>query len=445
MNMDYFNKNQKLQALEAHTATMQGFKRIRRGARYVIHSPTKLLVVCLGTLFPVVFWHYRYIVCDYTPEAWFAQILDDILAFTIFVLTLFFVNLLLWLWGGPLETSRFQDNLVRCGFVNAAQEAPILISKQLSPTNSRITIFEFYSCGISLDEWIKNTSAIDSALNITTADTKQGIDNQHVCIYAVPGSSRLPGMLSWRSEYATGKEGVVVLGESLLGSVTQDLNILPMTIIGGTTGSGKTQTAVLIAYQLLQQSAKIIIVDYKGCADWDIPAFEGCPKASSPEELLPLLDMCIIEMERRKVLFREAHARNIVEYRAKTAQPLPRLVICVDEAADVLGQNVSKEEKAAAAQIERAFEKISRQGRSGGINLLLSIQRPDSSISGQIRSNCPARYCGRGDRILRDIVLGDSIDDTVQLPDVPGRFLSNEGILFQSYYFDGYASQEEEL
>ena len=150
-------------------------------------------------------------------------------------------------------------------------------------------------------------------------------------------------------------------------------------------------------------------------------------------------------MERRKVLFREVHARNITEYREKTGESLPRLVICIDEAADVLGQNVSKEEKPMAAQIERAFEKISRQGRSSAVNLLLSIQRPDSSISGQIRSNCPARYCGRGDRILRDIVLGDSIEDAVQLPDTPGRFLSNEGVLFQSYYFDGYANHKEGL
>lgn len=442
--MDYFNKNRKLQSLESHTAMVQNLKRIFRGSKDFVHSPSKMIIVCLSEVTLMVFWNFRYMIFGYAPDKWFAAFWDDLLALSLLILAAFLLTLFFWLWGGPLEILHFQDNLMRCGFTNAAREAPILISKQQSPLNPRITIFEFFSCGIPLDEWQKNTTTIDSALNITTADTKQGIDNQHICIYAVPGNSRLPGMLPWRSEYATGKEGVVVLGESLLGSVTQDLNILPMTIIGGTTGSGKAQTAVLMAYQLLQQSAKIIIVDYKGCADWDIPAFNACPKATSPEELLPLLNMCMNEMERRKVLFRDAHARNITEYREKTSQELPRIVICVDEAADVLGQSVSKEEKPVAAQIERAFEKISRQGRSGGVNLLLSIQRPDSSISGQIRSNCPARYCGRGDRILRDIVLGDSIDDAVQLPDVPGRFLSNEGVLFQSYYFDGYANNMEE-
>ena len=436
--MDYYN-SKKNQSLEAQTAFTQSFRRLFRGVMATLHAPAKALVVCLVLVLLRVLWGIRYRALNYTPEDWSAPMRDDLLALVLFVFASIFSIALFWLWGGPWETKQFQNNLIRCGFTNAVKEAPILISKQQSPDNPRITIFEFFSCGIPLDEWIERTTTIDAALNITTADTQQGKDNQHICVYAVPGTSRLPGMIPWCPEYATGREGLVVLGESLLGPVVQDLNVLPMTIIGGTTGSGKTQTAVLMAYQLLQQSAKIIIVDYKGCADWDVPAFDDCPKATSPEELLPLLDACMKEMERRKVLFREVHARNITEYREKTGESLPRLVICIDEAADVLGQNVSKEEKPMAAQIERAFEKISRQGRSSAVNLLLSIQRPDSSISGQIRSNCPARYCGRGDRILRDIVLGDSIDDTVQLPDVPGRFLSNDGTVFQTYYFDGYS------
>lgn len=436
--MDYYN-SKKNQSLEAQTAFTQILRRLFRGVMATLHTPAKALVVCLVPVLLRVLWGIRYRALNYTPEDWSAPMRDDLLALVLFASASILLITLFWLWGGPWETKRFQNNLIRCGFTNAVKEAPILISKQQSPDNPRITIFEFFSCGIPLDEWIDRTTTIDAALNITTADTQQGKDNQHICVYAVPGTSRLPGMIPWCPEYATGREGLVVLGESLLGPVVQDLNVLPMTIIGGTTGSGKTQTAVLMAYQLLQQSAKIIIVDYKGCADWDVPAFDNCPKATSPEELLPLLDACMKEMERRKVLFREVHARNITEYREKTGESLPRLVICIDEAADVLGQNVSKEEKPMAAQIERAFEKISRQGRSSAVNLLLSIQRPDSSISGQIRSNCPARYCGRGDRILRDIVLGDSIDDTVQLPDVPGRFLSNDGTVFQTYYFDGYS------
>ena len=91
-----------------------------------------------------------------------------------------------------------------------------------------------------------------------------------------------------------------------------------------------------------------------------------------------------------------------------------------------------------AGEIEALAEKIARRGRSSGINLILAIQRPDSSISGQVRSNCPARYCGMADRILRDIVLGDTLDETMVWPDTPGRFIANDGTLFQAYYYDGY-------
>ena len=367
---------------------------------------------------------------------------DDLAGLAIVLLALVLPTALLWAWGGPIESKAVQDNLIRAGLVNAVGEAPTLEAKWISPDNPKITVYEFFCRGVPLEIWKQHTTRIDSALNITTADTRQGHDNSHVLVYAIPGTSRLAGMIPWRETCTVRQEGLVVLGESLIGPVKLDLNITPMAIIGGTTGSGKSQMAVLAAHQLLQQGAQIIIADYKGCADWDVPIFSTCKKVACPEEMLPLLQSCVAEMERRQKIFRSAHARNLPEYtqKAKKAglEPLHRIVICIDEAADVLGQNVAKSEKAMAGEIEALCEKIARRGRSSGINLILAIQRPDSSISGQIRSNCPARYCGMADRILRDIVLGDTLDETAVWPDTPGRFVSNDGTLFQSYYYDGY-------
>ena len=430
------------QDLAARAAVAQTIRRIGRGARTLVRDKHKSRQFVLCLLIPWAAWHTRHWIMRYTPDSMVAAMYDDLAGLAIVLLAMVLPTALLWAWGGPIESKAVQDNLIRAGLVNAVGEAPMLEAKWISPDNPKITVYEFFCRGVPLEVWKQHTTRIDSALNITTADTRQGHDNSHVLVYAIPGTSRLAGMIPWNEKYAARQEGLVVLGESLIGPVKLDLNITPMAIIGGTTGSGKSQMAVLAAHQLLQQGAQIIIADYKGCADWDIPMFDTCQKVACPEEMLPLLQSCVAEMERRQKIFRLAHARNLPEYMKKEKdeglEPLRRIVICVDEAADVLGQNVAKSEKAMAGEIEALAEKIARRGRSSGINLILAIQRPDSSISGQVRSNCPARYCGMADRILRDIVLGDTLDETMVWPDTPGRFIANDGTLFQAYYYDGY-------
>lgn len=59
-----------------------------------------------------------------------------------------------------------------------------------------------------------------------------------------------------------------------------------------------------------------------------------------------------------------------------------------------------------AIQIESKLETIARMGRSFGIHLILSTQRPDAVIlSGQIRNDLDRRVCGRADNNLSQIIL----------------------------------------
>jgi S-DNA-T family DNA segregation ATPase FtsK/SpoIIIE len=80
---------------------------------------------------------------------------------------------------------------------------------------------------------------------------------------------------------------------------------------------------------------------------------------------------------------------------------------------------------------------LARQGRAFGIHLLLSTQRPDATlIPGQIRTNIGTRICGRADQILSQIVLDNSDAAKKIDKDACGRFLMNDGTLFQGFWID---------
>lgn len=89
------------------------------------------------------------------------------------------------------------------------------------------------------------------------------------------------------------------------------------------------------------------------------------------------------------------------------------------------------------AQIESRLATIARLGRAFGIHLILATQRPDANIlCGQIKNNIAYRICGRADNVLSGIIL-DSTAAADEIPsDARGRFIDNNGVIFQSYWFD---------
>ena len=144
------------------------------------------------------------------------------------------------------------------------------------------------------------------------------------------------------------------------------------------------------------------------------------------------------ELEARKVILKDSGLPNIDEYNRHNSKKLRRVVFACDEVAELLDKNgLSQEAKSKVAEIESYLSTIARQGRACGIHLILATQRPDSNIlSGQIKNNLDYRVCGRADLVLSQIILdnGDAherISKTAQ-----GRFLDNEGNLFQSFWFD---------
>ena len=151
------------------------------------------------------------------------------------------------------------------------------------------------------------------------------------------------------------------------------------------------------------------------------------------------------ELNRRKQLFASKDdCNNIFDYNSNPlytlnhTQCLDRIVFAVDEVAEVLDKTgLSKEEKEQVARIESRIATIARLGRAFGIHLILATQRPDANIlTGQIKNNISYRVCGRADSVLSMIIL-DSTDAAEQIPsDARGRFIDNNGTVFQGYWFD---------
>lgn len=355
--------------------------------------------------------------------------------------------------GTPLIAHYVHNNFARIGLTNAAGEIPLLLREYpfyKKSTSRQVFCLEFISCDIEKSIWEDKKTAIETALNRNVAKIEEIDGKQGIRLYTVPLEQGLSDKIIWKNTMLDTQIPIckIILGESLLEQVTVDLNITPHILIGGSTGSGKTVLLRLILMQLLRkQNVQVTIADFKGGVDFS-NAWGQHPKCRmilERSELLSYLDGLLIELNRRKQLFASKNnCNNIFDYNINPiythndADSLDRIVFAADEIAEVLDKTgLSKTEKEVVAQIESRIATIARLGRAFGIHLILATQRPDANIlCGQIKNNIAYRICGRADNVLSGIIL-DSTAAADEIPsDARGRFIDNNGVLFQSYWFD---------
>jgi S-DNA-T family DNA segregation ATPase FtsK/SpoIIIE len=121
---------------------------------------------------------------------------------------------------------------------------------------------------------------------------------------------------------------------------------------------------------------------------WRPDAMVDSPGSS----VLSLLEDLIEEMSRRNSLLREAVADDLIQYRGKTGQALPRVVMMVDEFAGLLSSGGKKQRD----EFERGFIRIAAVGRAAGIHLIQAAQHPSRQVvNGNLKANLPGKIAMR--------------------------------------------------
>jgi len=213
----------------------------------------------------------------------------------------------------------------------------------------------------------------------------------------------------------------LALGKDISGeAMVADLGKMPHLLVAGTTGSGKSVAlnAMLLSilFKATPDDVRMILIDPKML---ELNVYEGIPHLIAPvvtdmKEAANALRWCVAEMERRYRLMASLGVRNISGYNRKIRdamaagtpikdplfdrkvllldpdavpddlEPLPYIVVVVDEFADMI--------MVVGKKVEELIARLAQKARASGIHLLLATQRPSVDvITGLIKSNIPTR------------------------------------------------------
>jgi S-DNA-T family DNA segregation ATPase FtsK/SpoIIIE len=200
----------------------------------------------------------------------------------------------------------------------------------------------------------------------------------------------------------------LAMGKDINGRiVTADLAAMPHVLIAGSTGSGKSVAINAMIMSLLFRTTpaqvRLILVDPKRV---ELGMYEGIPHLFTPIITEPKLAAnalrnAVREMERRLKLLASRSVRNIDQYNklfentmpslfddAEDNEPLPFIVIIIDELADLMMLD--------RANVEESITRLAQMARAVGIHLILATQRPSVDvITGLIKANVPTRISFR--------------------------------------------------
>ncbi|EMB42613.1 DNA translocase FtsK [Treponema denticola] len=223
----------------------------------------------------------------------------------------------------------------------------------------------------------------------------------------------------------TEKMGIpIVLGKDVTGEPqTLDLCQTPHLLIAGATGSGKSvcvnSIILSILYNKSPEEVKLLLVDPKIV---ELKLYNGIghlltPVITEPKRALQGLQYCICEMERRYAMLDSMSVRDIKSYNKKikrekiAAEPLPYIVIIIDEFADLMSTT--------GKELEATVSRLCAMSRAVGIHLVLATQRPSTNvITGLIKANIPSRIA---------FMVASRVDSQIILDNIGAEKLLGKG------------------
>ncbi len=206
----------------------------------------------------------------------------------------------------------------------------------------------------------------------------------------------LRGMLESEPYRKAKGELVIPIGRDVSGkAIVADLATMPHLLIAGATGSGKSVCINAIVAGLLfdhtPDDLKLLMIDPKMV---ELIGYGGLPHLLAPvivdlDQVVGALAWVTRLMDERYRLFSEMGVRNIKEHNKKVGRqrgrdPLPHLIVIIDELADLMMM--------APEEVERYITRIAQMARATGIHMIIATQRPSVDVvTGLIKANFPAR------------------------------------------------------
>ncbi|HZV18474.1 MAG TPA: DNA translocase FtsK 4TM domain-containing protein [Sphingobium sp.] len=270
------------------------------------------------------------------------------------------------------------------------------------------------------DDIARNMSALSARVATIPGRTVIGIE--------LPNTNResvVLHQLITSSAFAESKAPLpIILGKNIFGEpVIADLAAMPHLLVAGTTGSGKSVglNAMILSllFRLTPDELRLIMIDPKmlELSIYDNIPHLLSPVVTEPAKAIRALKWAVEQMEDRYRMMAAIGVRNLANYNEKVRsalakgkplgrrvqigfdeqtrqpiyedeeldyQPLPQIVVVVDELADLM--------MTAGKEVEFLIQRLAQKARAAGIHLILATQRPSVDvITGVIKANLPTR------------------------------------------------------
>jgi S-DNA-T family DNA segregation ATPase FtsK/SpoIIIE len=260
-------------------------------------------------------------------------------------------------------------------------------------------------------------------LSVTSVRVVEIIPGKTVIGLEIPNEERetvlLHSVLASEAYQGNPSPLTLTLGKDISGQpVVANLARMPHLLVAGTTGSGKSVAVNVMILSMLfkarPEDVRLIMIDPKML---ELSIYEGIPHLLTPvvtdmKEAANALRWCVAEMERRYKLMSRMGVRNLAGFNQKIRdaieqgepikdplwvadlfaesqepkdlEPLPFIVIVIDELADMM-MIVGK-------KVEELIARLAQKARAAGLHLILATQRPSVDvITGLIKANIPTR------------------------------------------------------
>ncbi len=293
--------------------------------------------------------------------------------------------------------------------VVAVHPGPVITSFELQP-----------AAGVKVSQISSLAKDLARSLSVMSVRVVDVIPGKSVIGLEIPNEQRsvvrLSETLQSREYEEAGSPLALALGKGIGGHpVVVDLAKMPHLLVAGTTGSGKSVAlnAMLLSilFNATARDVRLIMIDPKML---ELSVYQGIPHLLAPvvtdvREAANALRWCVAEMERRYRLMAALGVRNIAGLNRKIReaeqakqpltdplqpvqegvtppllQPLPLIVVIVDELADMM--------MVVGKKVEGLITRLAQKARASGIHMILATQRPSVDvITGLIKANIPAR------------------------------------------------------